>query len=160
MTAAIVLAGGRSSRLGRPKEDVVIGGRTLLERTVDACGGLDVVVVGPEAQGGPVGALAAGLERVDAAEVLLLACDMPRVDELVAALPPIPARADAVVAVDRRRRQPLAGRYRVAALVGLEPGTSMRALLDRLTVVEVAVPEGCTDDVDTPADLDRLGSPA
>ena len=49
--AAIVLAAGASKRLGEPKQLVVIGGETLLERTVrvarEACSPV-VVVVGAE----------------------------------------------------------------------------------------------------------------
>ena len=34
MAAAIILAAGASRRLGRPKQDIVLGGETLLERAV------------------------------------------------------------------------------------------------------------------------------
>jgi molybdenum cofactor cytidylyltransferase len=46
-TAAIVLAGGRSSRLGRPKQLVEVDGVPLLQRVVDAVGSwpVDPVVV-------------------------------------------------------------------------------------------------------------------
>ena len=101
--AAAVLIGGKSSRMGRPKEDIVIpkDGRTFLDRIcdeVDVCFGtclckryLSVrkgqtrakdgfIVVEDEYDGiGPLGALVSVLNR--AAEdkcdaVLLLACDM------------------------------------------------------------------------------------
>lgn len=47
---AIVLGGGRSQRMGRDKMGVVLEGRTLLRRTVDAALGWsdDVMVVAPE----------------------------------------------------------------------------------------------------------------
>lgn len=47
-----VLAGGASSRMGRPKSGVVLGGRTLLQRAVETIseftGGQVSVVVGPD----------------------------------------------------------------------------------------------------------------
>ncbi len=47
---AVILAGGRSSRLGgSPKAGLVIGGQTLLERALQAArGALAMVVVGPD----------------------------------------------------------------------------------------------------------------
>lgn len=54
MTAAIVLAAGRSARFGRPKQLLRIDGRSLVARAVDAAreGGCDpvVVVVGADAE--------------------------------------------------------------------------------------------------------------
>ncbi|MFN8109440.1 MAG: nucleotidyltransferase family protein [Thermoleophilia bacterium] len=45
--AGVVLAGGASSRMGRPKQLLQVGGRTLLQRAVDALleGGVQEVVV-------------------------------------------------------------------------------------------------------------------
>ncbi len=108
---AIVLAGGRGRRLaGRPpgvtKAEVLVAGRTLLDRALDAtAGALRVVVVGPAhlarpgvvtvledpPDGGPVAGLAAGLAALggpgDAGRpVLVLACDVPRAAEAVPAL--------------------------------------------------------------------------
>lgn len=75
--AAVVLAGGRGSRLGGvDKAAIELAGRTLLERALGAvAGATPIVVVGPErrlppdvigvqeqpAGGGPVAALSAGL---------------------------------------------------------------------------------------------------
>src|ERR1700761_7713003 len=36
MTAAIILAAGESSRLGKPKQNLVFEGQTLLERTISS----------------------------------------------------------------------------------------------------------------------------
>lgn len=51
MTFALVPAGGRSRRMGRPKLSLPLGGRSVLERVVDALrdGGVEhiLVVVGP-----------------------------------------------------------------------------------------------------------------
>lgn len=109
---AVILAGGRSSRLGgTPKAALRFRGDTLLERSLlAAAGARGVAVVGPEADAlpagvllsredppfaGPAAALAAGLEalagggaagRNPAPLTLVLACDMPLVADAVHAL--------------------------------------------------------------------------
>ncbi|PFG30571.1 molybdenum cofactor guanylyltransferase [Paramicrobacterium agarici] len=143
MNAAIILAGGRASRLGgTDKASVDVGGRMLLEHVLAAVAGCaPIIVVGPPhlAQTvlrpypevtlvredppftGPVAALAAALDALpdaDSPETWLLACDLPRAGDIVAQLSaPIPPNADAVALVDADgREQWLAGRYRVPAL--------------------------------------------
>ncbi|MDP9696583.1 UNVERIFIED_ORG: molybdopterin-guanine dinucleotide biosynthesis protein A [Arthrobacter globiformis] len=137
---AIILAGGRSSRLGgSPKSALMYDGATLLERSLAAAGAArHTVVVGPEAAGlpgevltsredppfaGPAAAIAAGLAALQGADpagmVLVLACDMPRVGGAVRALlEALPgAGADGVMAASADGRlQPLAGFYGTAAL--------------------------------------------
>jgi molybdenum cofactor guanylyltransferase len=103
---AVVLAGGRSTRLGgTDKPGLIVGGQTLLAAVVSAvtsAGADQIVVVGPErpaalspgdlvtgARGrvryaredppgcGPVAALACGLGQVSAPLAVLLAADLP-----------------------------------------------------------------------------------
>ncbi|GAA4857758.1 molybdenum cofactor guanylyltransferase [Kitasatospora terrestris] len=139
----VVLAGGAGSRLGgADKPGLAVGGRTLLDRVLDACAGArTVVVVGPERAtrhpqvrwtreqppgGGPVAAVAAGLAEVTAERVLLLAADLPFLDpatvrRLLAALDgPAPGTedaADGALLVDADGRdQPLAAGYRTGPL--------------------------------------------
>ena len=138
---AVVLAGGRSSRMGVAKSGLVFEGRPLVEVAVAAArGARRTVVVGPSGVapaavltaredppwGGPAAALGAGLDRLaeTAAEwVLVLACDLPRAEHavdalLAAARPHTSSPVDAIVAVDGRgRRQPLLALYRADALV-------------------------------------------
>lgn len=111
---AIILAGGRSSRLGGvPKSGLIYDGVTLLERSLRAAGGAGrTVVVGPDPGNlpegvltcredppfaGPAAAIAAGLSALAAQAAgyqaaatapftLVLACDMPRSAEAVRAL--------------------------------------------------------------------------
>lgn len=107
---ALILAGGRSSRLGGvPKQNLVFHGATLLQRALAAASGARrTVVVGPDPghlpQGvlscreepefaGPAAAIAAGLETLAPEEggaeyILVLACDMPLVSGAVEALRP------------------------------------------------------------------------
>lgn len=142
---AIVLAGGRSSRLGgTPKSGLIYDGATLLERSISAAGGARrIVVVGPEPAGlpagvlscredppfaGPAAAIAAGLASLrrarmagegDAEMVLVLACDMPRAADAVRALRESAAAGGAggvMASSPDGRLQPLAGFYRTAAL--------------------------------------------
>lgn len=78
---ALILAGGRSSRLGgSPKSELIYDGETLLNRAISAArGARRIVVVGPEPQNppcrvltcredppfaGPAAAIAAGLARL------------------------------------------------------------------------------------------------
>jgi molybdopterin-guanine dinucleotide biosynthesis protein A len=178
---SLILAGGRSSRLGHSdKQKLQIGGETLLQRSVDAvrqAGARHLVIVGDEgvddvpavredpAFGGPVAAIAAGLRAlpVDADVVLVIACDMPGIARALSALLDGFA-ADGAIAVDRGRRQHLAIVVRTAALTSAISqlptvvDASMRALLGTLDLVEVVVPEGSTDDIDTWDDAARFGA--
>lgn len=105
---ALILAGGRSSRLGGvPKQRLLFHGRSLLDAALAAgSGAARTVVVGPVMEplpedvlscreepefAGPAAAIAAGLDALaqaggGAGYTLVLACDMPRVAAAVAAL--------------------------------------------------------------------------
>ena len=141
---ALVLAGGRSARLGgTDKAGVVVGHRTLLDHALAAAtqvGARRTVVVGPPglvappllcvqetpAFGGPAAGLAAGLSVLDADWVLVLACDLPRAPDVGAVLlsalhalltTPGAELTDGLCLVDSGgRSQWLAGMYRRAAL--------------------------------------------
>lgn len=190
MTAAIVLAGGRASRLGGAAKPLLeVGGRTLLDHAVDAVADCDpVIVVGPRMPvagniawvredppfGGPVAAIAAGLAHLgstaletaaaDAAEVYVLAADLPNASEAVALLRrhPLPPAEDGVCLSDASgRMQWLTGRYRVDALRAAARAlpdqgrdASARALLGGLTLTAVDA-GGLAADIDTWDDLER-----
>jgi molybdopterin-guanine dinucleotide biosynthesis protein A len=183
---AIVLAGGRSSRLGgESKAGLLVDGRSLLARSLDAAEGAQrIVVVGPSqplpvgvlsareepAFSGPAAAIAAGMGALPAASasdfVLVLACDMPGSAAAVRALRAAGApRADGAIAIDADSRpQHLAGLYRSASLSaaierrgGELANLSVRALLGELELTPTPVPAGSTDDVDTWADAARWG---
>ena len=139
---ALILAGGRSSRLGGvPKEGLFFHGDTLLQRSLAAASGaIRTVVVGPDPGAlpagvlscreqpefaGPAAAVAAGLEALAQAGsertyTLVLACDMPKVTAAVEALAAALAgdtRADAIIACSEDgRAQQLAGFYRTGVL--------------------------------------------
>lgn len=174
---AIVLAGGRGSRLGGvDKAGLDVGGRTLLDGVLAAVAACPrVVVVGDVAPrpgvvvthedppyGGPAAAVAAGLAHVDAPWVLLLACDLPHAPEAVPVLRDAARGPDGVVAVDESgRRQPLLSLVSTASLraaasaAGHLDGAPLRVLLAALELAERPLPARLTQDVDTWHDLER-----
>ncbi len=195
---AIVLAGGRGSRLGGvDKAGLVVAGSSLLDTALTATEGcVPRVVVGPAdlpvpddvlrtredpVFSGPASAVAAGMAAVAATGtdpdwVVLLACDVPGVGEAVPRLMDAARSVDASVDVvfaaagDGRvddRVEWLVSIVRTAALTrvidALGPGgtvdRSMRRLLGGLARSFVSVPAGATDDIDTPADLERHAGP-
>ncbi|MEE2523209.1 NTP transferase domain-containing protein [Pseudarthrobacter sp. J75] len=106
---ALILAGGRSSRLGGvPKAGLIYDGVPLVDRAIAAAGGAArTVVVGPGDSvrpddevlharedppfSGPAAAIAAGLaslgrDRTPSRWTLVLACDMPHADRAVPVL--------------------------------------------------------------------------
>ena len=140
---AVILAGGRSSRLGGvPKQGLVFEGATLLQQSLAAASGaFRTVVVGPDASAlpagvlscreqpefaGPAAAVAAGLAVLaqagsESAYTLVLACDMPRVsaavEVLTEALESREFQVDGLMACgEDRRPQRLAGFYRTDKL--------------------------------------------
>ncbi len=190
---AVVLAGGRSSRLGGvPKAGLVLDGSTLLERTCSALArARTLTVVGPEpgadvvgrmsrqpsfvreepAYAGPAAALVAGFTAHQGPRspwCVVVACDMPRVDQLLEVLLTEAVRDDtaSLVALDDGRDQPLAALYRSGDLsaaietvlaLGAADNLSVRRLLASVRTRPVPVPPGTTHDVDTWADARALG---
>jgi molybdopterin-guanine dinucleotide biosynthesis protein A len=151
---AVVLAGGKSSRMGYPKGSLRVGDETLLERTVWALLSLGpVTVLGPEAPAGAVlladaetyAGPASALSRYSPSRewVFVASCDMPRFDaQIPKALSSLAAASEAVVPVALGHRQPLCALYRDSAFEQLRAcvssgGRSMMAWLDRLDVREV-----------------------
>ncbi|WP_374209105.1 molybdenum cofactor guanylyltransferase [Kitasatospora sp. A2-31] len=180
----IVPAGGAARRLGGvDKPALTVGERSLLDRVLAACAGArTTVVVGPARPtatadvrwtrenppgGGPVAAVAAGLAATTAEIVLLLAADLPFLDErtvrrLAGALAAADRETEAVVLVDAGGRdQPLAAAYRAAALRGVlaslgDPaGLPLRRLTGGLRTLRLADTDGVTYDCDTWEDLEQ-----
>ncbi len=136
--AAIVLCGGASRRMGRPKHALPFGEETALQRMVNAVRGAvgTVVVVGaPEQvvselpasvrishdeqpQLGPLAGFQTGLAALKgrAQALFLTGCDMPLLSTAMVEflLERLDGEVDAVVPVLDGIRQPLAGTYRVS----------------------------------------------
>jgi molybdopterin-guanine dinucleotide biosynthesis protein A len=183
---ALVLAGGRGTRLGNDdKAAITIGGTSAMDQLLSSLPAtVPVVVVGPERPvrrpvtfrqewpvfGGPVAGIASGLQAVSTPVTVLLAVDMPWAGRLVEHLVDEfdTCDAGALVPVDRSGfRQPLCAVVRTealrAALAGLgEPrGRSLRDLMARIDVQERSLSEaeiGWVDDIDTPDDLRKARS--
>ncbi len=174
-TAAIVIAGGRSTRFGSDKLRHRVDGRTLLDRTVDAASPFSPIVLvsaHPPPRGtigvcefprwgGPAAALAAGLDAlpVGVDEIVILAADLADPREAVKVL----LTMESGVAMDddgraqwlltRSAVAPVAARVRaLGGRVNLA-GLPLSAILDFLP----RIPAGTSvSDIDTRADLARL----
>jgi molybdenum cofactor guanylyltransferase len=185
-TAGILLTGGRSRRLGVDKATVVLDGETLAARGARRLGAVcaPVVEAGDGLSGlaavreqptgaGPLAALAATgswlRERGHHGAAILLAVDLPGVDEpFLRWLSERPGEPTVVLRVDGRL-QPVCARYGADALLaaGSLVTGGVRALHELFDVVDHDVVEpdewrnvASADtflDVDTPADAQRLG---
>jgi len=183
---ALVLAGGRGSRIGNDdKAAIIIGGISALDHLLTSLPeGVPIVVAGPERPtrrpvtfrperpvfGGPVAGIASGLGAVTTPVIVLLAVDMPWAGALVGHLIAEFAACNgaALVPVDRSGfRQPLCAVVRTdalrAALAGLgDPrGRSLRDLMALIDVQERPLGEAemrWVHDIDTKDDLRRARS--
>ncbi|WP_433429546.1 NTP transferase domain-containing protein [Nonomuraea sp. CA-141351] len=175
---AVILAGGEARRLGgADKPGLTVGGRSLVEHVVAAVSGAGrTVVVGPERsipgvvfaredppKGGPVPALAAGLNEVTAPWVVLLAGDLPfmtatHVTALLDAAAGAQTARGVVMVDDGGREQWLAGVWPAAPLkaaLAAYPGRSLKGLLGPLVAVRLALPGRPWFDCDTMDDLEE-----
>jgi molybdopterin-guanine dinucleotide biosynthesis protein A len=179
--AGIVLAGGGSSRLGRDKTRVEVAGVTALDRVLTALDGAgQMVVVGVPRRlslagvdvtwaqedppgGGPAAGVAAAAPLLREPWVVVLAGDLPLVDDatvhrlLAASRDPY----DGAVLVDvGGRRQHLSVALRSESLQRRAAerdwhGAPMWSLLAGLDLVEVAARGHETLDLDEAADVDH-----
>jgi molybdopterin-guanine dinucleotide biosynthesis protein A len=179
---AVILAGGTARRLGGvDKATIEVDGLGLLARTIQAVAGATrVVVAGPVRPdlpasvawcredppgGGPVAGLAAALPLLEAALVIVLAVDLPRiapaVPVLLERLAQSPSAAACVLIDHDGRVNYLAAAWRRPALetalatLPSVAGAAVRSLYAGATVSEVADVEGWGTDIDTPGDLRR-----
>ncbi len=146
--AAVILAGGKSSRMGRDKASIVIGGRSMLQWVIDAASevaGTVVVVTARwqalpsmEARGrlvlvtderedaGPLAGMVTGLGVVEAPVALLLSCDQPFVQPaLLTMLAAQAMEAAAAIPMVGRELQPL------CSAVRRDARDTLRAMLER-----------------------------
>lgn len=183
-TGAILLAGGRGSRMGGIAKPLLeLGDRTLLRRAVDAVAACSPVTIAAETLdteltgvewvreqppfAGPAAAIVAALGTWRArgehpAWAFVLACDLSRPDAVVAALGAASAGVDGVCLRDGDRPQWLAGLYRVEALVDAAETLAdagrdapVRALLGQLALNHVPADSDTVADVDTWQDLEE-----
>jgi molybdopterin-guanine dinucleotide biosynthesis protein A len=186
MVAAAVLAGGASRRMGRDKATLAVGGVELASIALAAAARVahPVVLVAPDGHParrlaaeavadpglGPLAALAAALEALDAGHVLVLAGDHPGLRvELLAHLTALATEGEAVACRRGPRLEPLVAVYQRAPALAVararlaDPAgdRSLLGLLARLRTVVVEEPgwrpldpDGRSFvDLDDPADL-------
>jgi molybdopterin-guanine dinucleotide biosynthesis protein A len=178
---AVVLAGGRGSRLGGvAKPGLTIDGRRLLDIALDAVAGARRRVVVGDVEvpvgvlvtledppfSGPVAGVAAGMDFLGghAPWTVLLAGDLPNAEpgmrRLLAARPG-PGVDGLCLLENGERLQWLFGVYRTESLLdrladrGDPPVTAMYRLLEPLCLQGVAATDAEVADVDTPADAQR-----
>lgn len=178
---AVVLAGGRGSRLGGvEKGELEIGGERLIDIVVGAalaagCG--RAIIAGPihsdQAEsvieepryGGPSAGISAAVASVTDDWIMLLACDLPEAPRLCRQLVDQfrvegPGK-DGIVAIADDRVQWLSGLYRRSSLesalerLGNPAGSSLRVLLSGLDLKRFEDREGLTSDIDTRQDFEK-----
>jgi len=177
----VILAAGRSSRMGAPKLLLTIGGQTLLERALAATAAyprlvvatpavaralahapdLEVLVNDEPDRGMAHSLRLAAAAAPDGAALAVVLADTPFVDaELVRAV--IAARGDADVAYPVRAGRPghpvVFGPRPRRALAELADGDTLRALRSDPRWVRIEVPvddDRPFVDVDTPADFEH-----
>ncbi|HIH70418.1 molybdenum cofactor guanylyltransferase [Methermicoccus shengliensis] len=181
MYDVLVLAGGRSTRLGRPKHLLIVEGEPLVRRVVRRLGGravvcassgtardvervlsdMDVQVVLDSVEGmGPVGGMASGLAACTREWAAVCGCDMPFVSrEVLDALYARREGVDAVIPVCGKRQTLHALYRRESVLAACElllrrGGGSVLDALSGLSVRYVPVEEErCFFGIDTVSDL-------
>lgn len=179
-----ILAGGRGTRLERPKATALLGGRPLLERPLGAleAAGLETVVVAkrhtqlppgaapvwgePDEPVHPLLGIVTAVEQADGRPVLVCACDLPFLTaELVGHI----ARIDAPLVIPRAggRLHPLFARYTAALLPALrealEPEAPLHetlvalrpSIVDEQDLRAFGDPARLLFNVNTPEDLER-----
>jgi molybdopterin-guanine dinucleotide biosynthesis protein A len=182
VVAGILLTGGASRRMGVDKATLVVDGETLAARAARVLQAVcdPVIEVGPGASGlravredpagaGPLAALVAGTDVLGVVPVVLLACDMPFVDEpLVRLFAQWPGAGSVVARADDRPQYGCA-RYGAGSIErarrALDRGerSFVRALAgDEMELVAPDVWRACAPphafaDLDTPDDLARFG---
>jgi molybdopterin-guanine dinucleotide biosynthesis protein A len=173
----LVLAGGDSRRMGRPKAWIEIGGgyllRYVVERLVPAFSEVVVAFAEPEQlerhipyrvvfdrkrHAGPLAGLEAGLLSARHDVLFAVACDMPYVTPATAAMAVAAARScDAAIPRHDGIFEPVCGAYRKSALPYIESALDAGHLTAHDVIMDMDVT--WLEDVD-PAELESLNTPA
>jgi molybdopterin-guanine dinucleotide biosynthesis protein A len=157
----LVLAGGRSSRLGSAKGQLEFEGRTLAERAAHAlwplctsvlisigrgaenpAPGFVTVEDAPPGGKGPLGGIDAGFRATGDADLLVLACDYPLVDTgLMRRVAEAPAPGDdlAIISDSGGRDHPLVALWRRRSAATVAAALAREHLKVRKLLVDLAV---------------------
>lgn len=171
----IVLAGGRSTRMGADKAQVKVNGRLLVDalvaglpedrpRIVVSSRDLGMPTVSEDPPfGGPVAGIVAGLEAIKTRWVAVLAVDAPRSAEALPRLAEAIGDADCAVVVNEAGfDEPLCALWRRESLRAAIQTCGSRDVAAKAPLRQaqhvVRVPgDGSERDFDTPAELAKLG---
>ena len=161
----VILAGGRSSRLGQDKVLLSIGGKPLIAHLVDLLRPLvrEIIVAGhhrPEFEPlglqtlpdlypdlGPLGGLYTALTSTDAPYVFLLAGDMPQVPtKLIQRIVRDRKKADAIIPRGPRGLEPLCAVYSRSCIGTLQNSleSGNRRIVNALDGLKVLMPGDLT----------------
>lgn len=175
----IILAGGKSSRMGKDKSQLVVQGKTMLEHAYDTLSPLcEEVLISSSTQNltsfnakiipdnyvnkGPLGGLQACLKASNHEYALVLSCDAPFVarsvyNELIARL----SNSPVLVSECAGREHPLIGIYNKKALPVIEESLKNDQLklmdtLEKLKATSIEFPKDQSDqftNINTPEEL-------
>jgi molybdopterin-guanine dinucleotide biosynthesis protein A len=175
--AAIILSGGKSSRMGTNKALLKINEKTNIERISDRLKPLfdDIILVTNDLEQyeflglkivsdqfpgmGPLAGVHAGLKASEYETNFIVACDMPFVSgELAQALVDKSSDYDAVIPVINGKQQPLFAVFQKRAAIEVEQCIKqerlrMKHLLDRLNVLYVTEKDL---EINSSLDLERV----
>ena len=179
MTAAVILAAGASTRLGQPKQLVILSGETLLDRAARIAreAGCEpvVVVLGADAERirtacqlggaqvvvndgwgeGMASSIRVGVEAISLSDgVVLMTCDQPAVTPEHLRVLMAPGAATASAYADRRGVPAYFPAAFFPELLRLRGDHGARELLRNAPAIDLP---GGELDVDTAADLRRFG---
>lgn len=143
----VVLAGGQSSRMGRDKALVEIDGRTMLDRGIDLLRPhvREILVLGDPAKYntthglvipddepglGPLGGLVTALKRARYVRLLVIACDLPELNDrlMIRLKAALDEGHDAAVPKHDELIEPLAAAYHRRAVDAFEECRKQRVL--------------------------------
>jgi molybdenum cofactor guanylyltransferase len=165
---AVILAGGKSSRMGMDKALLPWQGVPMLQRVYtvaqDCCARVEILTPWPDRYCellpnaifqveqkpgfGPLVALAQSLGQIESSWLLLLACDLPQLDSVILQdwIEQLPAADNAMACVPYRtdRWEPLCGFYHVNALSSLQTfiadgGRSFQRWLNQIPALPLGV---------------------
>ena len=175
----VLLAGGKSSRMGRDKAKLPFFGSTLLEfqqEKAEMLGIREVLISGPGnivdslPERGPLGGMHACLAKVKRPHCIVLSVDVPLVPaEALRRLAQKHSEgsAQATIARHNGKTEPLIGVYDAALADVILPlihdgGAPVRALLDRIDVqyVDIDLPEYIWQNCNTPEEYEAILSGA
>lgn len=177
----VILAGGKSSRMGKDKSMIKLNGKTILERVVDVANGLTgkVMVVSNEhgkhhymnvelvsdiRKGlGPLAGIEAALLKTSTEVNVVIACDMPFVtEEMIRQLiAEVDASHDAIIPIVNNQHHPLFAVYKKSTLYALQEtldngDRKISLFLDKVNtkwISDVFENENCFYNMNTPEDL-------